>query len=46
LIRFGWLEHSDWFGQKSETGQEAFLSQEAKENKLIVLYDVRQKARN
>ena len=39
LIRFGWLEHSDWIGQKSETGQQASLLKEAKENKLITLYD-------
>lgn len=38
LIRLGWLDHSDWAGQKSETGQQASLSKEARENKLIVLY--------
>lgn len=38
LIQFGWLEHSDWKGQSSETGQRASLTKEAKKNKLIVLY--------
>ena len=39
-IQFGWLDHSDWKGQKSETGQQASLTKEAKENKLITLYAV------
>lgn len=38
LIQMGWLDHSDWIGQKSETGQQASLTKEAKENKLIVLF--------
>ncbi len=38
LIQMGWLNHSDWLGQKSETGQQASLTREARENKLIVLY--------
>lgn len=38
LIQMGWLNHSDWIGQKSETGQQASLTKEAKENKFIVLY--------
>ena len=37
-IGFGWLDHSDWVGQKSETGQRALLTREAKANKFIVLY--------
>ena len=37
-IQFGWLDHSDWVGQRSETGQQAALTKEAKENKLITLY--------
>lgn len=40
LIQMGWLDHSDWVGQKSETGQQASLSNQARENKLIVLYKV------
>jgi hypothetical protein len=39
-IQFGWLDHSDWVGQKSETGQQASLIKEAKENKLMILYEI------
>jgi len=39
LIRFGWLDYEDWIGQKSESGQQARLRPEAKENKLITFYD-------
>jgi hypothetical protein len=38
LIQMGWLNHSDWIGQERETGQQAVLSKDARENKLIVLY--------
>lgn len=38
-IQMGWLAHSDWVGQKSETGQQAALTKEAKENKFILLYE-------
>jgi hypothetical protein len=37
-IRFGWLNHSDWKPQASETGQQAYVRTEAKKNKLIELY--------
>jgi hypothetical protein len=38
LIQMGWLDRSDWAGQKSETGQQASLIKDARDNKLIVLY--------
>lgn len=38
LIQMGWLDQSDWVGQKSETGQQARLTPEAKKNKLITIY--------
>ena len=38
LIQIGWLSHSDWIGQKSESGQQAALTREAKENKFVVLF--------
>lgn len=38
LVQMGWLDHSDWRGQKSETGQQASLTKEARSLKLIVLY--------
>ena len=38
LIRFGYLEHSDWIAQKSQTGQQARLSAAAYSGKLAVIY--------
>ncbi|MGO1134840.1 ScaI family restriction endonuclease [Bacillus subtilis] len=38
-IRFGWIDHEDWKAQKSQTGQAAPLSKEARDNKLILLYE-------
>ena len=38
-IQFGWLDHSDWRGQRSETGQQASLTRNARDNKLITLYE-------
>ncbi len=38
-IRFGWLDHEDWFGQAAATGQQARLSKEAQRYKLEVLYE-------
>lgn len=39
-IQCGWLDHSDWVAQQSETGQQASLTKNARENKLITLYEV------
>lgn len=38
VIRFGYLEHDDWIAQKSETGQQARLSADAYQYKLIEIY--------
>jgi hypothetical protein len=38
-IRFGWIDHSDWKAQSSETGQAASLSIDARDNKLLLLYE-------
>jgi len=38
LIRFGWIDHLDWAGQKSATGQQARLSRQVEEHKLFQLY--------
>ncbi|MCF4968822.1 ScaI family restriction endonuclease [Nostoc sp. CMAA1605] len=35
LIRFGWIDHSDWKAQKSETGQAAGLETKVYKYKLI-----------
>lgn len=37
-IRFGWLDHTDWKGQKSESGQQASLHPQSAKSKLLVLY--------
>ena len=37
-IRFGWLDHSDWKGQKKATGQQASLSPDVETKKLVLLY--------
>jgi hypothetical protein len=39
MIRFGFLEHTDWIGQASQTGQQARLSTESYKYKLKVLYE-------
>ncbi len=38
LVQMGWLDHSDWIAQKSDTGQQASLSKDAKKYKLLTLY--------
>lgn len=44
ILRFGYLEHSDWIPQRSATGQQASLKPSAYAYKLIELY--RQKDRS
>ena len=36
-VRFGWLDHEDWIGQASQTGQQARLSSEVERRKLLEL---------
>lgn len=38
IIRFGWIDHTDWIGQAAATGQQARLSNEAYMYKLKTLY--------
>lgn len=40
-IRFGWLDHEDWQGQKAATGQQARLSPQVESGKLIELYSLK-----
>jgi len=40
-IRFGWLDHSDWQGQRAATGQQARLSPEVERGKLRLLFEDR-----
>ncbi len=37
IVRFGWLDHEDWLGQKAATGQQARLSSSAEQHKLLRL---------
>lgn len=34
-IRFGWLDHEDWMGQRAATGQQARLSRDVENFKLL-----------
>lgn len=38
LIRFGWLDSSDWIGQTPETGQKARLPADVENAKLLTIY--------
>lgn len=40
LIRFGWLDYTDWIGQKAATGQQAHLKSESEKYKLLELYSL------
>jgi hypothetical protein len=40
MIRFGWLDHEDWVGQKSATGQQSRLKREVENGKLFLLYAI------
>ena len=37
-VRMGWLDHTDWIGQRANTGQQARPTASARNNKLIELY--------
>jgi hypothetical protein len=37
LVRFGWLDHSDWIGQAAVTGQQARLNPISERAKLLTL---------
>ncbi len=38
LIRFGWLDHTDWIGQASDTGQQARINAVSERAKLLTLF--------
>lgn len=40
IVRFGWLDHSDWIAQKAATGQQARISAHAYRYKLMELYKI------
>lgn len=39
LIRFGWLDATDWIGQTAQSGQQARLTKEAKAYKLKIIWE-------
>jgi hypothetical protein len=39
LVRLGFLSASDWVGQRSESGQQAHLTKEARAYKLRIIYE-------
>ncbi|MDR3175240.1 MAG: ScaI family restriction endonuclease [Desulfovibrio sp.] len=39
-IRFGWLDATDWIGQKAATGQQSRLPKEIYEGKLLTIYQM------
>ncbi len=38
MIRFGWIDHTDWIGQEAATGQQSRLSPDTYSLKLKTLY--------
>ena len=44
LIRFGYLEHSDWKAQAAATGQQAHLAAETYKHKFVTLFQAKKKA--
>jgi hypothetical protein len=40
LIRFGWLDSTDWKGQVAATGQQASLTKDADTQKLLKIYEL------
>ncbi len=44
-IRFGWLDPTDWIGQRAPTGQQSRLTTDADRSKLLQLYPVAAKAK-
>ena len=43
LIRFGWLDHTDWHSQKKASGQQASLPPVVENLQLLTIYDGREK---
>lgn len=38
LIRFGWLDHTDWKGQAAASGQQASVLPDSDKTKLLIIY--------
>ena len=41
LIRLGWVDFSDWIGQQSPTGQQAYVAREARQLKFVQLFPLK-----
>lgn len=39
-IRFGWLDHEDWLGQKAPSGQQSRLNRDVESLKLLKVYPI------
>lgn len=39
MIRYGWLDHTDWVAQKAQTGQQSALPSVVDNTQFLVLYD-------
>lgn len=37
MVRFGWIDHADWIGQASQTGQQGRLTESVYQHKLVVI---------
>jgi hypothetical protein len=46
MIRYGWLDHTDWVAQRAETGQAATLPSVVDNTQFLVLYDASSAASN
>lgn len=40
-VRFGWLDDTDWIGQKAATGQQARLAPAVEQGKLLLLHSLK-----
>lgn len=40
-IRIGWLDHTDWHSQNASSGQAATISPTVRDNKLLLIYDIK-----
>lgn len=44
-IRIGWLDHTDWHSQSASSGQAATISTDVRDNKLMLIYDIKRGGR-
>jgi len=39
LVRYGWLDHTDWVAQSAQTGQQSSLPADVDNKQLLIVYD-------